>query len=191
MNRELTGLLVLLVSCACSSTPPAQSGGEMATPSMGEQAAPPAGEQEATPAAEAETPPAAEKTTPPVEVKLSTDKTTGRVVATAELTATADLPRVLARFVVPAGVTLVDGVAEVEVGKLANGERRSLSVTLEVPAEGQFLLAAGADLFMEPGVKLHRSATLNLGTEATRPPAGDVVRTPGGTGIRLSPAKKR
>ena len=179
MNRELLGLLIVVVSWACNPTPPAEAGEADPKPQV-----------EATaPAPKADL--HADKITPPAEVALRTDGTTGRVVATAEITATGNLPRVVARFVVPAGVTLVEGTAEVEVGKLAAGEKRSLTVTLEVPAEGRFLLAAGADLFMEPGIKLHRSTTTDLGDGTPDTPVGKVVRPPGGTRIRLSPARRR
>ena len=150
-------------------------------------------------AAAVETPPPAPTTAPapdpikiaaPVEMSLSTTGMTGVIRATLKFTVTADVPNVVARFVVPDGVSVSDGLAERAFGAMAAGSAAEHSVTLVVPADGRHQLGAGVDCVMHAGMTLNAARVLFLG--AGKPPGDQsrVVRPANSaTGLRLSPAK--
>ena len=99
----------------------------------------------------------------PAEVHLTTSGTRGQVQATLTLRATADIPRCVGRFVVPAGVTVTAGDQEKDWGPVASGEQKQLQLTLLVPAQGSFVLAGGMDLYLSSGIRLHQGDAVQLG----------------------------
>ena len=126
----------------------------------------------------------------PVEMNLSKTGVTGTVRVTLKFTVTADVPTVVARFVVPEGVTVRDGTAERTFGAMAAGAAGEHTVTLVVPADGLYQLGAGVDCVIHAGMTLNASRVLSLG--AGKPPEDQsrVVRPANSaTGLRLSPAK--
>ncbi|MDP6947300.1 MAG: hypothetical protein QF464_24340, partial [Myxococcota bacterium] len=60
-----------------------------------------------------------------------------------------------------------------------------LTVTVGAPDSGSHVLGAGVDVFMTPGMKLHKGATVRIGPDARVEPT-KVVRMPDGTGVRVS-----
>lgn len=103
------------------------------------------------------------KLSAPAEVHLTTSGTSGQVQATLSMRATADIPRCVGRFVVPAGVTVTAGDREKDWGPVASGEQKQLQLTLLVPAQGTFVLAGGMDLYLSSGVRLHQGDAVQLG----------------------------
>ena len=51
---------------------------------------------------------------------------------------------VTARFVVPEGVRFLGGEKDIALGPMKPGDEGLHSATVEIPSEGQFLLAGGA-----------------------------------------------
>ena len=99
----------------------------------------------------------------PAVVHLTTSGTRGQVQATLTMRATADIPRCVGRFVVPAGISVVSGEREKDWGPVANGEQKQLQLTLLVPAQGSFVLAGGMDLYLSSGIRLHQGDAVQLG----------------------------
>ena len=130
-----------------------------ASPSVA--ASPP--EPATSPASVASKPVPKAKLSAPAEVQLTVSGTSGEVQATLSMRATADIPRCVGRFVVPAGVTVTAGDREKDWGPVASGEQKQLRLTLLVPAQGSFVLAGGMDLYLSSGVRLHQGDAVQLG----------------------------
>lgn len=128
------------------------------------------------------------KTTAPVDVDLRTDATADGTRLTLTVKARADIPRAVARFVVPADVTVLDGKTEHELGALGDGQSRTFEITVAAPAQGSHRIAAGLDVHLTPGVKLYKGATVMLGTPV---PATEGTRMPlpEGGALRVDDAK--
>lgn len=192
MTTTHRALLCCLLGSALSActNPPAQP--EPTATAVTAPAAEPAALEPATatPAEpEAAAPPAkGNKTMAPVDVDLRTDATADRTRLTLTVTARADIPRAVARFVVPADVTVLDGKTEHELGALGDGQSRTLEITVAVPAQGSHRIAAGLDVHLTRGVKLYKGATVQLGTPA---PATEGMRMPlpEGGALRVDDAK--
>ena len=100
----------------------------------------------------------------PVNVTLQAAGTTGKVTLTLRAEATSDLPRAVARIVVPSNVTVLEGLKEVDFGAVPAGEVRELRLVVEVPSSGAFSFFAGVDDHVSSGVLLHKAADpLRLG----------------------------
>jgi hypothetical protein len=130
------------------------------------------------------------KLTAPITPTLTASARTGRVVARFELRADSDLPHAVARFVVLAGVKLVAGGTTFDLGRVAKGETRSVEVTLQVPSTGSYQLAAGADVFMTPTLKLHRGAVTQLGSAPPVKRGSEVKQLPEGNTARVGEAQR-
>jgi hypothetical protein len=106
---------------------------------------------------------AKKKLSAPAEARLSTSGATGEVQVILTVRATADIPRAVARFVVPEGVLITGGEREKDLGPLAKGDERQLRLTLSVPSAGSFVIAGGIDLHLSSGVRLHVGDAVRLG----------------------------
>jgi hypothetical protein len=108
--------------------------------------------------------PAEAKAQAPVKVTLQGAGVTGKVTLTLRAEATSDLPRAVARIVVPNNVTVLEGVKEVDFGAVRAGEARELVLVVDVPASGTTSFFAGVDVYVASGVLLHKAADpLRLG----------------------------
>ena len=151
---SLLGLSALLLAACVSDAPPRPA--ETVTGELPQSAAEP---REAH----------GSKVSAPVQVDLSYTilPAFGQLQVTLAISATSDVPRAVARVVLPPGATLVSGKLEEDLGPLAAGEQRTLFVAIEAPPSGT--LAAGVDCHMTSTVKLHRAASLELGPKAKDP----------------------
>jgi hypothetical protein len=98
------------------------------------------------------------KISAPVQVTLTSSAKSGTVVVTLSVQPKTDIPRGVARIVVPAGVKLVSGQAQMDLGPLKSGVAAQHQVTLEVPSTGQFQIFAGVDCHISSGIRLHKAA---------------------------------
>lgn len=149
-TRWILGFTALLVGSACSST----SKTTAETPS-----------QEPVVTAQ-DGPRVHNKLTAPVELTLTVSAKVGDVDATIDLKALKDIPEAVARFVLPAGVSLRTGDLETKLGALKAGDTRRLTLAITVPNSGSFMLAAGVDAVMSAAVRLNKSATVYVGPDA-------------------------
>jgi hypothetical protein len=118
----------------------------------------------AAPEARVEEPVIEAKADAPVEVISTASARSGRVDVTLTVRALADIPRGVARVVVPDGVTVVSGAREIDFGAIPSSAVRELKLTLDVPATPQFHIFSGADVYLTAHVLLHKGATpLSLG----------------------------
>ena len=99
----------------------------------------------------------------PVQLTLTASDKAGVVEAQLAIEATADLPRAIVHFKLPAGMNLVAGEIDQELGPMTRGERKQVAIQVRVAPRGQHELAAGVDVVIGDGMKLHRSATIALG----------------------------
>jgi hypothetical protein len=104
------------------------------------------------------------KVSAPAQVSLTTTAVEGTFDAVLEVRVTTDVPRVVDRFVLPTGVSLVSGQLTTELGALSSGEQRKVTITVSVPAGASGVLAAGANLHLASGVRLHQGDSVRLGT---------------------------
>jgi hypothetical protein len=149
-SRLLVGL-ALSLACSRSAAP-------------GDATIAPAPPSASAPRVQAAAPTALQtKLNAPAEVHLTTSGSRGEVQATLTMRATANIPRCVGRFVVPTGVTVTAGDREKDWGPVASGEQRQLQLTLLVPAQGSFVLAAGMDLYLSSGIRLHQGDAVQLG----------------------------
>lgn len=74
-----------------------------------------------------------------------------------------DAPDVKARFVVPPEVEVLQGELERDFGPLSAGQGGKLQLEVRVPSTGSYVLAAGVDLQISSGVRLHKSAAVKVG----------------------------
>jgi len=102
--------------------------------------------------------PAEAKISAPAQVSLTSSAKSGTVVVTLNITPQADIPRGVARIVLPAGVQLVSGQVQGELGALKKGVAIQHQVTVEIPSTGQFQIFAGVDLHITSGIRLHKAA---------------------------------
>lgn len=110
------------------------------------------------------------KTTAPVRVALTASGQVGTVVLTLDVLPQADIPRGIARIVLPKELKLVSGQAQAELGPLKRGVAVQHQVTVEVPSGGPFQVFAGVDCHITSGVHLHKPAeALVLGQAAPTP----------------------
>lgn len=179
----LFGVLLVSAVAACNRTadPPAEPAQQAAAePSATPETAIPTrqtqagarGPAESTgPAGNTETvadgktePNKAGKVSAPAEVSLTTTAVEGTFDAVLEVTVTTDVPRVVAKFVLPTGVNLVSGQLTTELGALGGGEQRKVTITVSVPTGTSGVLAAGANLHLASGVRLHKGDSVRIGT---------------------------
>lgn len=162
---QTTGLVALIALGAtmlgCSPTP------TTTVPSSDEQA-----EATATskPGATPGTTQAAEKTgegktSAPVKVTFTPSAKSGTVVLTLTIEALADIPRGVARIVLPregrppqASIRVTKGDLEVDFGAIPRGAVREHKVTLDVPQATRFEIFAGVDCHITSGILLHKEA---------------------------------
>lgn len=118
------------------------------------------GPEAAHPPAAAEREPATSETkvAAPVALAVASSARNGRVDVVLNVRALSNARRGVARIVLPAGVTLVSGAREVELGALHAGTAQDLKVTLAVPAKGRFQIFSGVDVYISSGILLHREA---------------------------------
>jgi len=186
MNTVMKPFIALCAGLvlACSTSPdakPVESAGESTVVNSAEA---PAVAQHTAPH------PDPIKTGAPVDMSLSATGQAGQVRVTLKFSVTTDVPEVIARFVVPAGVSVEDGTVERQYGAMAAGSQVTHTVTLNVPAEGRFKLGAGVDCVMHAGMTLNSARVLFLGTAKAPEDRSRVVRPANSnTGLRLSPAK--
>ena len=127
----------------------------------------------------------------PVELTLKSTGHAGEVRATLAFKMTADVPEVVARFVLPPGVTAAESVLERRFGAMVTGASASHTVTLQVPPSGRYKLGAGVDCVMNAGMTLSVGEVLFLGDQKPPVDQSQIVRPPNSpTGLRLSPAKE-
>jgi hypothetical protein len=142
-------LCVSALGCSPAPVPPASSSEQQATSS----------EPSAAPSAkEAEAKPVEGKTSAPVKITFASSATSGTVVLTLTMEALADIPRGVARVIVPRGAKVVKGEPEVDFGAVAKGEVRELKVTLDVPKATPQQVFAGVDCHITSGILLHKEA---------------------------------
>lgn len=108
---------------------------------------------------------ASKASAPVADVRLATSGKSGTVEVTLSFEATDDIPRAVARVVLPDGVEHVSGELERDLGAIARGERHTMTITATIPSQGLHLLAGGVDCHLSEGVKLHGGATLSLGSD--------------------------
>lgn len=101
----------------------------------------------------------------PVELQLTQAGSRSDLALTLEFQVTQDLQRVVARFVLPEGVQLLSGSLEQDFAGMQSGQSRTLAVHVKVPQSGDFVVAAGVDAYRAAGVRLHKSAVLQVGKE--------------------------
>lgn len=114
-------------------------------------------------------PPQSGKTGAPVVLALASSAPFGEADVTLSVRAGADIPRAVARFVLPPGVMLVAGALEQELGSLARDELRAVVIRVQIPARGRFMLAAGVDCHLGERMKLHGSITTTVGAPEVGP----------------------
>jgi hypothetical protein len=102
--------------------------------------------------------PSEAKVSAPVRVSLSSSAKAGTVVITLRVLPQADISRGVARIVLPQGIKLLGGRAEVDLGALKNGVASQHQVTVEVPSTGQYQIFAGVDCHITAGIRLHKPA---------------------------------
>lgn len=120
----------------------------------------------------------------PLELDLTVDAPTGPAEVTLAIRATARVPRATARFVLPDGVHLVDGKPEQELGALAAGEERRVTIRVGIAADIVANIAAGVDCHLTDTVVLHAGRVVAIGSRTPDP--GDPGRvTP--DGVWLTP----
>ncbi len=124
------------------------------------------------------------KTPAPVRLELGASDTRGVVWVELQVVAVEDTGAALARLVLPKGARLLGGGAqglEVSLGRLRQGEARWVRWEVELP-EGAQGLAAGVDVEVHEGLRLHQSAALVWGQlqDRTR-----LVKLPEGTRARI------
>ena len=126
----------------------------------------------------------------PVSLQLSSSSLWGQVTVTLVITPTAAVPDARARFVVPEGVSVLEGTSEIHLGALTANATVKHTISLQVPDQGRFQLAAGVDCVMSDALTLNASKVLVLG-DGQAPKAESTVIKPSdrATGIRLTPAK--
>jgi len=136
-----------------------------------------------------ETGPADRKVRAPVELRLSAEG--GRDALTLSLTAraTADIPRAVARFTLPEGVTLASGALEQELGALGSGAAATVSVVVRARGDRPTTIFAGVDCHLSRGVKLYGVTRLELPVPDAAPPLPERVLLR--DGVRASPARPR
>lgn len=125
----------------------------------------------------------------PVALTLTPAGTPDALTLTLRVEATADIPHAVARFTLPEGVALVSGPLEQELGALARGGVRVVSIVVRTPRGGAPMIAAGVDCHLSAGVKLYGVTHLEL-TRPTLTP-GPSERVLEGDGIRARPARPR
>jgi len=128
----------------------------------------------------------AAKVQAPVALTIEASGSHGEVDVKLAVRATAAIGSALARFVLPAGVDLVIGKVEQELGTLASGDERQVTVRVRIPEAFAGTLAAGVDCRMSANASLHKGVILALGAPAAEVP-GRV--TP--DGVRLQPARRK
>lgn len=150
----------------------------------------PASAPESAPTSAPEPAPLSGKAQAPVAVRLAALAATkaGHYTATLSVQALSDIPRAVARIVLPEGVKLVEGKLERDLGALAKSTNMELVVTLKVPEGGAFVLAGGVDCHMASGVKLHGGTLFTVGAPAKTEDAVPVVKDAELGGIRMAPA---
>jgi len=116
------------------------------------------------------------KISAPVELALTSSASSGTVVLTLAVRALTDIPRGVARIILPDGIKLLSGQREVDFGALAAGSVRELVVTADVPASRQFQIFAGIDCHISSGIQQHKEAQpLYLGPSSS--PSGQSEST--------------
>ncbi|MCC6624991.1 MAG: hypothetical protein IT385_27335 [Deltaproteobacteria bacterium] len=133
--------------------------------------------------------PADHKVRAPVELALTAEGARDALSLTLAVRATADVPRAVARFTLPDGVTLVAGALEHELGARARGSETRVSVVVRVPADLAVTMFAGVDCHLSPGVKLYGVTRLTLGAPIVEPPVPDRIIPR--DGLRATPARPR
>jgi hypothetical protein len=108
--------------------------------------------------------PASGKVSAPALVGLSVSRAVGDSVVVLRVQVTAAVPRVVARFVLPPAVRLVEGALEQDLGAMSSGQQREIRISVAIPAEGRFVIAAGADLHIASGIKLHKGDVISVGS---------------------------
>ncbi len=103
--------------------------------------------------------------------------------------ATAFIPRAVARFVLPKGVTPSSGASEQDLGALAAGARVTARLTVrQAPGEAPPTIFAGVDCQMASGVRLHAATTWPTTTPKTTARPAGLKRL---DGARATPARPR
>jgi hypothetical protein len=122
----------------------------------------------------------------PVALTLSAAPSGDTLTLSLTIEATADIPRAVARFALPKGLTPLSGPASRELGPLAGGERVTASLRVRQLTKGeQQQVFAGVDCHMASGVRLHAAASW--------PPAVSSKVSPERprAGLRATPARRR
>lgn len=144
-------LCVSALGCSPAPVPPASSSEQQATATSSEPSAAPG-------AQEKEAKPVEGKTSAPVKITFTSSATSGTVDFTLTMEALADIPRGVARVIVPRGAKVVKGQPEVDFGAVPKGEVRELKVTMEVPKSTPQQVFAGVDCHITSGIQLHKEA---------------------------------
>lgn len=126
---------------------------------------------------------------PVTDVELVSSGEAGAVEVTLSFEATEDIPRAVARIVVPEGAEHLSGPLERDLGAVSRGERHTLTATFELPAQGQHLIAGGVDCHVTDGVQLHGGTTLRVGRAPKPAPKPRVVEDDALGGVRLGGAR--
>ena len=121
----------------------------------------------------------------PVELALTAAGPHDALVLMLRIRATADIPRAVARFTLPAGVVMVAGQLEQDLGPLVQDAVATVTITVRVPPEARPMLVAGVDCHLSPGVKLYGVTQLTLGATLPNPDSG--VRLLKHDAVRASP----
>jgi hypothetical protein len=122
----------------------------------------------------------------PVSLALAGVRSGDALTLTLTIQAASDIPRAVARFVLPKGLTPVSGPAVQELGPLAGGETVSASLRVRLLASAPSpRVFAGVDCHQASGVRLHASAEWPPGG----PPKASRPRPLAGT--RATPARRR
>ncbi len=179
MHAFLFGLF-----CAAVTWPACASRTDEARPPAIDPAALDPSPGETTPA---ETKPAdGKKVRAPVELALSASGSRDALTLSLRIKATADIPRAVGRFVLPAHVVPVSGSLEQELGALARGAERTMTIVVRAPAADTQMIAAGVDCHLSEGVKLYGVTQLTLDAALPEPGRDRVLD---GGDVRASPAR--
>ena len=104
------------------------------------------------------------KISAPVTVTLNTSAKSGTVVVTIKMEALADIPRAVAKIVIPAealregAVKVVKGDLVMDFGMVPRGQVRTHEVTLEVSPSARTDIFGGVDCHITSGILLHKGA---------------------------------
>jgi len=129
----------------------------------------------------------ADKPRAPVALFLTAGGQRDALTLTLVVRATADIPRAVARFTLPADVEVVSGALEQDLGARPAGSETTVTLVVAAPATTAVLFA-GVDCHLTSGVKLYGVTELTLA--APKPPGRDGVG-PSPDGVRATPARPR